>query len=187
MDKMPDILGICEGMVALSSSFVSWGEAMVIKYRVDLTDDEREQLLALISKGKHGARTLARARVLLKADEGLKDEDVAAAVSVGYATVGRVRQRFVEGGLERALTEEPRPGAKPKLDERQCAHLIAVACSDAPEGHAHWTLRLLADKVVELEFAETYSHEAVRQTLKKTNSSRGRSACGVSLRSAPSM
>ncbi len=152
---------------------------MVIKYRVDLTEEERERLLELIGKGKHGARTLARARILLKADEGIKDEDVAAALNVGYATVGRVRQRFVEGGLERALTEEPRPGAPPKLDERQCAHLIAIACSDAPEGHDHWTLRLLADKVVELEFAESYSHEAVRQTLKKTISNPGRSKCGA--------
>ena len=160
---------------------------MVIKYRVDLTEEEREHLLALIGKGKHGARTLARARILLKADEGMKDEDVAAALNVGYATVGRVRQRFVEGGLERALTEDPRPGATPKLDERQCAHLIAVACSEAPEGHDHWTLRLLADKVVELEFAESYSYEAVRQTLKKTISSRGKSKCGASLTSAPNM
>lgn len=158
---------------------------MKIKYRVDLTEEEREHLLGLIGKGKHGARSLARARILLKADEGMTDDEVAAALNVGYATVGRVRQRFVEEGLERALNDGPRPGGKPKLDERQCAHLIAVACSDAPEGHDHWTLRLLADKVVELGFAESYSHEAVRQTLKKTTSSRGRNACGASPRSAP--
>ena len=161
---------------------------MRIKYRVDLTEAERGQLLGLISKGKHGARTLARARILLKADEGcLTDEGIAGALNVGYATVGRVRQRFVEEGMERALQEAPRPGAKPKLDERQCAHVIALACSEAPEGHDHWTLRLLADKVVELGFAETYSHEAVRQTLKKTTSNRGKSGCGASPRSAPSM
>ena len=117
----------------------------------------------------------------------MSDEAVAAALNVGYATVGRVRQRFVEDGLDRALKEGPRPGAQPKLDERQCAHVIAVACSEAPEGHDHWTLRLLADKVVELGFAESYSHEAVRQTLKKTTSSRGKSGCGASPRSAPSM
>ncbi len=140
---------------------------MQIKWRVDLTDEEREHLLGLIRKGKRGARTLARARVLLKADEGMTDDAVAAAVNVGYATVGRVRRRFVEEGLESALKEGPWLGAKPKLDERQCAHVIAVACSEAPEGHDHWTLRLLADKVVELGFAESYSHEAVRQTLKK--------------------
>ncbi len=159
---------------------------MRIKYRVDLTEEERAFLLGLIGKGKHGARTLARARILLKADEGMGDERVAAALNVGYATVGRVRQRFVEEGLEHALKDAPRPGAKPKLDERQCAHLIAVACSEAPEGHDHWTLRLLADKVVELGFAETYSHEAVRQTLKKTTSSHGSDKCGASPRSAPS-
>ena len=160
---------------------------MQIKWRVDLADEEREHLLGLISKGKRGARTLARARVLLKADEGMTDDDVAAAVNVGYATVGRVRRRFVEEGLEGALKEGPWPGAKPKLNERQCAHVIAVACSEAPEGHDHWTLRLLADKVVELGFAESYSHEAVRQALKKTTSSRGKGKCGASQRSAPSM
>lgn len=158
---------------------------MRIKYRVELTDAERSQLLGMIGKGRHGARTLARARILLKADEGLTDEDAAAVLNVGYATVGRVRQRFVEEGLERALKDAPRPGAKPKLDERQCAHLIAVACSEAPEGHDHWTLRLLAGKVVELGFAESYSHEAVRQTLKKTTSSRGSGKCGAFPRSAP--
>ena len=160
---------------------------MKVKYRVDLMDEEREQLLALISKGKHGARSLARARILLKADEGMADEAVASALNVGYATVGRVRQKFVEVGLERALKDGPHTGAKPKLDERQCAHLIAVACSEAPEGHDHWTLRLLAGKVVELGFAESYSHETVRQTLKKTISSRGRNGCGASPRSAPTM
>jgi transposase len=160
---------------------------MKIKWRVDLTNEEGEQLLAPISTGKRGARTLARARILLKADEGMKDEYVAAVLNVGYATVGRVRQRFVEEGLEGALKEGPWPGAKPKLDERQCAHLNAIACSEAPEGHDHWTLRLLADKVIELGFAEPYSHETVRQTLKKTISSRGKSGCGVFPRSAPSM
>lgn len=160
---------------------------MRIKYRVDLTEAERAQLLGMISKGKHGARILARARILLKADDDMTDEAVAVALHVGYATVGRVRQRFVEAGLERALKDGPRAGATPKLNERQCAHLIAVACSDAPDGHNHWTLRLLADKVVELGFAESYSHETVRQTLKKTTSSHGKSGCGVSPRSAPTM
>ena len=160
---------------------------MRIKYRIDLTEEERGHLLMLIGKGKHGARTITRARILLKADEGMTDDDIAAVLNVGYATVGRVRQRFVEEGLERALKEGPRSGAPSKLDERQCAHLIAVACSDAPEEHDHWTLRLLAGKVVELGFAESYSHEAVRQTLKKTTSSRGRNVCVASPRSAPSM
>jgi transposase len=152
---------------------------MKIKYRVDLTEAERDQLQGLIRRGKHGSRTLTRARILLKADEEMTDDAVAAALDVGYATVGRVRQRFVEAGLDRALKDGPRPGATPKLDERQCAHLIAVACSGAPSGHAHWTLRLLAGKVVELGFAESCSHETVRRTLKKTISSPGRNACGA--------
>jgi transposase len=84
-----------------------------------------------------------------------------------------VRQRFVEEGLESALNERPRPGQRRKLDGKQEAHLVAVACSQAPAGHARWTLQLLADKVVELEFADSISPETVRQVLKKTNSSRG--------------
>ena len=139
-----------------------------IKYRVDLTEDEREQLQGLTRKGTSGARSHSRARILLKADEGLHDDEVARALDVGINTVARVRQRFVEGGLERALKDGPRPGAAPKLDAKQCAHVIALACSDAPAGHARWTLRLLADKVVELGMADSFSHEAVRRLLKKT-------------------
>lgn len=140
-----------------------------IKYRVDLTDEERKELLGIIGKGKCGARTQTRARILLKADEGCHDDEVVKALGIGIATVARVRQRFVEGGLERGLKDAPRPGAEPKLDAKQCAHVIALACSDAPEGRARWTLRLLADKVVKLEFADSISHETVRRILKKTN------------------
>lgn len=139
-----------------------------IKYRVDLTEEERSQLLEMIHKGVCGARTQTRARILLKADEGCHDDEVVNALGVGIATVGRVRQRFVEGGLERGLKDGPRAGAEPKLDAKQRAHVIALACSDAPEGHARWTLRLLAGKVVELGMVESFSHEAVRQLLKKT-------------------
>lgn len=139
-----------------------------IKYRVDLTDEERSQLQVMVRKGTSGARTLTRARILLKADEGWHDDEVARALDVGIATVARVRQRFVEGGLERGLKDGPRAGAEPKLDAKQRAHVIAVACSDAPEGHARWTLRLLAGKVVELGMTASFSHEAVRQLLKKT-------------------
>lgn len=141
----------------------------IIRYRVDLSAVEREQLEELTRKGKHGARMLARARVLLKADEGMTDVAIAAAVNVAETTVFRVRQRFVEKGLEKTLKEEPRAKAKPKLDDKQCAHLIAIVCSEAPDGCNRWTLRMLADKVVELGFAETYSHEGIRQILKKTN------------------
>ena len=152
------------------------------KYIVDLTQDEREQLLQLLGKGKHSARKLTRARILLKADEGLNDEQVAKALHVGSATVGRVRQRFVEEGLERALNERPRPGQTPRLNGKEQAHLIAVACSKPPEGRQRWTLRLLAGKAVELGLAESLSYETVRQVLKKTNSSPGRNGSGVSQR-----
>jgi transposase len=149
------------------------------KYIVDLTTDERDQLLQLIRKGKPSARKVTRARILLKADEGFTDEQIVAALSTGEATVERTRKRFVEEGLG-ALNERPRPGARAKLEGKQQAHLIAVACSKAPEGYTHWTLRLLADKVVELGFTESFSREAVRRVLKKTNSSPGSTSSGAS-------
>jgi len=136
-------------------------------YIVDLTETERQEVLTLLRKGKTGVRKITRARILLKADEGLKDAEIASALNTSPSTVERTRKRFVEGGLDKALNEDPRPGRVPKLGEREEAHLIALACSDAPDGHDHWTLRMLADKVVELGFAESISHEAVRQRLKK--------------------
>jgi len=136
-------------------------------YIVDLTEEERQEVLTLLRKGKRGVRKITRARILLKADEGLKDAEIAQALNTSPSTVERTRKRFVEGGLAKALNEDPRPGRESKLSEREEAHLIALACSDAPDGHAHWTLRMLADKVVELGFAESFSHEAVRQRLKK--------------------
>lgn len=153
-----------------------------VKYIVDLTAEERDSLQRLIRRGKPAARQTIRARVLLKADQGLRDEEIATALEVGTATVGRIRQRFVEEGLASALKERPRPGQCPKLSGKQEAHLVAVACSTAPAGHARWTLRLLADKAVQLGLAESLSHETVRQILKKTTSSRGRSSNGVSRR-----
>jgi transposase len=137
------------------------------KYIVDLSEEEREQLLQLTRKGSSSARKLTRARILLKANEGMTDQQVAMALNTGTATVGRVRQRFVAEGFERALNERPRPGQRPKLTGRQQAHLIAVACTSPPEGHAHWSLRLLAGKVVELGFAPSISLETVRKMLKK--------------------
>ncbi|MGH8608437.1 MAG: helix-turn-helix domain-containing protein, partial [Gammaproteobacteria bacterium] len=120
--------------------------------------------------------------VLLKADEGLSDEAVVRALNVGIATVGRVRQRFVEEGLESALNDKPRAPRKRKLTGKQEAHVIAVACSQAPEGRARWTLRLLANKVVELGYAQSIAHESVRHILKKTISSLGSKSIGVSPR-----
>jgi transposase len=112
---------------------------------------------------------VARARILLKADEGLNDDAVAAAVDVGIATVHRIRQRCVEDGLDAALDERPRRGAPPLLSGAAQAHLVAVACSAPPDGHLRWTLRLLADRVVELKLAERCSYETVRRVLKKTS------------------
>jgi transposase len=144
------------------------------RYRVDLSEEEQGQLEGMIRKGKSSARQQTRARILLKANEGATNVAIMAALNVSEDMVYRARQRFVEEGLEAALTDRPRPGQKPKLTDKQCAHLIAIACSDAPEGHDHWTLRLLADKVVELGFADAFSHEAVRTVLKKTSLNRGK-------------
>ncbi len=151
-------------------------------YRVDLTQSEREQLLDIARKGKTSARKVKRSLILCKADEGLTDQQVSQALLVGPSTVSRVRRRFVEEGLESALKERPRPGQRCKLDGKQEAHLVAVACTPAPEGRAHWTLRLLADRVVALEFADSISPETVRQVLKKTNLNRGRRRNGASRR-----
>ena len=148
------------------------------KYRVALSTEERTTLAQLLRRGQAGTRKLTRARILLKADDGLSDEEIAAALHVGTATVGRTRQRFVEESLG-ALDEHARPGSQRKLTGKQEAHVIAVACTPAPAGHARWTLRLLADKVVDLGFADTIAHETVRQVLKKTNSNRGSSSNGV--------
>jgi transposase len=136
-------------------------------YIIDLSQDERSKLLDLISKGKPSARQTNRARILLKADEGLKDTEIAEALNTGRTTVERIRKRFVEGGLEKALNEDPRPGKQPKLNEQAEAHLVALACSDGPGGEDHWSLRLLADKMVELGYVESISHEAIRQYLEK--------------------
>ena len=151
-------------------------------YRVNLTREEREHLLGITRRGKSSGRKVNRSLILCKADEGLTDQQVAEALLVGPATVGRVRQRFVEGGLKRALDDLPRPGQRRKLDGKQEAHLVALACSAPPEGHARWTLRLLADQAVELELAGSISRETVRQVLKKTNSSRGGRRSGASPR-----
>jgi putative transposase len=142
------------------------------KYLVDLSADEREELRQLVRRGKHSARKVTRARILLPAADGSTDEQIVSALKTGFATVERTRKRFVEEGLG-CLKERPRRGQARKLTGKQEAHIIAVACSAPPGGRARWTLRLLADKVVELGFASTVARETVRQVLKKTNSSRG--------------
>lgn len=149
------------------------------KYRVTLEAMERGELERLLGRGKADVRRLKHAQILLKADEGeggpgWSDERIAEAFDAGRATVERVRRRFVEEGLAGALS--PYRGGKRlyarKLDGEQEAHLIALACSVPPEGQVRWTLRLLAQRMVELAYADTLSHETVRQTLKKTRSGR---------------
>lgn len=150
------------------------------KYVVTLTEEERGQLEALVTKGKSAARTLTRARILLKTDQSSEgpawpDQLIQETLEVGLCTVMRVRERFVEEGLEAALRPR-RPAVLPrprKLDGHQEAQLIVLACSQAPQGHARWTMRLLADRMVELECVDSLSHETVRRTLKKTKLSLG--------------
>jgi transposase len=146
---------------------------MTKRYIVTLTEAEQAHLLALTKKGKTSARKLIRAHVLLQADAGVRDEAIAAAFHIGIATVERIRRRFVEEGLEAALTERPRPGGQRKLDGKQAAFLIALACSTPPEGRKCWTMQVLADQLVALGVVEAISDETVRRTLKKTRSNRG--------------
>lgn len=138
-------------------------------YCINLSDKERQLLMDLTRKGEIKARKFKRAMILLKADEGLTDEQIMAALNISRPCVERTRKRFVADGMERALNEDPRPGQKRKLDGRAEATLIATACSDAPDGHEHWTLRLLAGKLVQLGVVDAISHETVRRTLKKTS------------------
>jgi transposase len=143
------------------------------RYIVKLSEEEKEELHALTHKGTCGVRKLRRAQMLVLADEGLTDEEIARALDGSVSTVERVRKRFVEEGLEAALSERPRPGARRKLDGRQEAYLVALASSDPPEGKKHWSMQLLADRLVELEIVEEISDETVRRTLKKGMLSRG--------------
>jgi transposase len=148
------------------------------KYIVRLTAEEQAHLSQTIRSGKAAARVLLHARILLKADSGpaapaWSEEAIGEALEVHATTVARVRQRFVEEGLQAALRPQPSTRRyERKLDGQAEAHLIALACGPAPEGPTKWTLRLLADKLVELQQVPSISHETVRQTLKKTNCSR---------------
>ncbi|WP_237050560.1 IS630 family transposase [Microvirga ossetica] len=138
---------------------------MNIRYRVDLSETERCELEAMLRGGKHAARTLKRAQIHLAADAGVGDEIIAAPVAVGASTVSRTKRRFVEGNLERALREEPRPGAARKLSGKDEALLVATACSSPPEGRARWTLELLSDTLVQLTAHDSLSRETVRRRL----------------------
>jgi transposase len=149
------------------------------KYVVQLEPNERKQAEQLLRKGKASTHTLTHARILLKADsaderKAWTDEAIHAAFDVSLATIQRVRRLYVTQGFDKALQRKPPARARARrLDGAQEAHLIALACSPAPQGHDHWTMRLLAEKMVTLEYAEELSHETVRRTLKKMNLNRG--------------
>ena len=134
-------------------------------YSVRLKEDEREELSQYLRRGKSSARSLTRARILLLADEGRPDEDIADALKVSKSTVNRIRKRYCEGGLEFALTEKPRSGAPPKIDARVEAKLTGLACSNPPEGRSRWTMNLLADKLVELGEVDSISGMSVCRAL----------------------
>src|SRR6516162_8969382 len=136
---------------------------MNVRYRVELNQSEREQLTALLSGGKHPARKLKRAQILLAADSGVSDEVIATSLAIAGSTIYRTKRRFVEGNLESALSEEPRPGACRKLSGKEEALLVATACSKPPEGQARWTLELLAG--VKLTEHTSLSRETVRRRL----------------------
>lgn len=146
------------------------------RYPVILDPDQRDFLMDLTSSGTESARKLTRARILLKADEGelgpaYADKEIKEAVEVSIPTIERTRKTFLLEGLTAALTPKKRsePSRPQKFDGEKEAHLIALACSEAPEGYSRWTLRLLAEKMVELEHCSSVSHETIRRTLKKTN------------------
>jgi len=138
---------------------------MNVRYRIELSQTERDQLNALLSGGKHAARKLKRAQILLAADAGAGDEQIATSVGVGGSTVYRTKRRFVLDNLDAALSEEPRPGAARKLSGKEEALLVATACSGPPEGRARWTLELLADAMVKLTEHAELSRETVRRRL----------------------
>lgn len=150
------------------------------KYKVTLKLKEREELLAIIKKGKHTSKKVIHALILLNCDEGkhsdkVKNEDVAKVLQIGHRTIDRVKKKFVEEGFEAALTNRPTTRVyDKKADGDVEAHLVALSCSEPPPGFSRWSLRLLADKMVELEYVEDISHETVRRVLKKTNLNPGR-------------
>ena len=149
------------------------------KYLVKLTPEERADLESFVRGGISSVRRLKRALILLAADDGDKDEVIADKVRVSTGTVSRLRQRFSNEGLDAALSERPRPGKAPLLDGPQKAHLLALACSPAPTGHAKWTVRLLADRLVELDLVEGVSHQTIWRVLKRGISSPGSASSGA--------
>lgn len=142
-------------------------------YVVELSPEERMRLRDVAQKGHAGARVIRRAQTLLLADEGYQNKEIAQVLGVASETVKNTNKRYAKEGLDSALHERPRPGHGRKLQGREEAQLIALACSDPPEGRARWSLRLLAERLVALEIVEEVSYQTVRRTLKKTRSNRG--------------
>jgi transposase len=146
---------------------------MAKRYRVTLTEEERERLEGLTRKGRAPVRMVRRAQMLLLASAEQRDEDIAKALHIGVSTVERTRRRCVEEGVEASLRERPRPGARPKLGPKQQAFVVALACTKPPEGRERWTMQLLADRIVELQIVPDITDESIRRLLKRTSSSRG--------------
>jgi len=135
---------------------------------IHLSEDERTHVQVFVRRGKANARTIARARVLLKCDDGWSNSDIVKALDVSDQTIRNVRQRFGVGGVEAVLTDKRQERRRQALSDEQSAHLIAIACSEVPDGHDHWTVRMLAGKAIELGYVRRISPETVRQLLKKT-------------------
>lgn len=150
------------------------------KHLVSLTDEERETLKSYLRSGVHATRFLNRVRVLLRADEGQGDPEIARHVGVSKVTAYNIRRRFATKGLQAALTEKSRSGAPRKLTGQDKANVVLLACTAAPDGRTRWTHRLLADKLVELEMVPAISYKSVERILKKTNSSPGKRSNGAS-------
>ena len=142
-------------------------------HSVRLKEEEREELKRYLRKGKSSARSLTRARILLLADEDRNDEEITEALKVSKSTVSRIKKRYFEEGLDFALHERARSGAPPKIDGRIEAQLTLLACSEPPNGRSKWTIRLLADSLVEIEVVESISHMSVQRLLKKMKLSLG--------------
>lgn len=149
------------------------------QYTVQLSESDKVRLEAMCKKGRAGARQIRRANILLLASEGKTDDEIAEQVRSCRATVANTRKKHYEGGIEKALGESTREGRPEKLQGKEKAHLIALACSEPPDGRAVWTMRLLADKCIELRLVDVISDETVRLVLKKTRSSRGKLKVGA--------
>lgn len=147
----------------------------MVRYKVTLSKEEREELISIINKGHHTSQKFRNAYILINCDEGdysekITNEQISKVLKVGMRTIDRVKKRFVEEGFESVLERKPPDREyEIKADGDVEAHLIALCCSEAPKGYSRWTLRLLADKMVELKYIDSISHETVRRTLKKTN------------------